>query len=171
MTTRRDYKGIKTPKMEKPISLKRSRFIKEYLIDLNGTQAAIRAGYSPKSAGIIADELLKIPYIKDGIQVAMDARSKRTDITQDNILKDLNEIKERCMQRSPVMEYDSDLKMLVQARDENGKHIWQFEANPAIKALELLGKHLRMWTDKTEVTGQDGGPININIILHRTNEY
>jgi phage terminase small subunit len=66
---------------------KQQRFVDEYLIDLNATQSAIRAGYSPKSAGRFAQELLIKTHIAQAIEQAKAERSERTKITQDDVLK------------------------------------------------------------------------------------
>ena len=71
---------------------KQKRFIEEYLIDLNATQAAIRAGYSPKTAKDIGCENLAKPNISDAIDKAMAERSRRTGINQDRILLELARI-------------------------------------------------------------------------------
>lgn len=78
--------------MTKPLPPKRRRFVEEYLIDLNATQAAIRAGYSVKTAGSTGDEILKKPEIQAAIQAAMKARSERTEITADRVLLELSRI-------------------------------------------------------------------------------
>jgi phage terminase small subunit len=70
------------------LTKKQARFIEEYLIDLNATQAAIRAGYSVKTAGEIGHENLKKPQIQVEIDKAIKARSKRVQITQDRVLKE-----------------------------------------------------------------------------------
>ena len=71
---------------------KQKRFVEEYLIDLNATQAAIRAGYSPDTAGSIGAENLKKPEIKNRIDKAMAERSRRTGINQDRVLQELARI-------------------------------------------------------------------------------
>ena len=71
---------------------KQKRFVDEYLIDLNITQAAIRAGYSPKTAYSIGSENLKKPEIRACIEKAMAERSKRTGINQDRIIMELAKI-------------------------------------------------------------------------------
>lgn len=68
---------------------KQQRFVDEYLKDLNATQAAIRAGYSAKTAYAIAEKLLRKVEIQQAIQKAMKARSDRTEITQDRVLQEL----------------------------------------------------------------------------------
>lgn len=67
---------------------RQQRFVSEYLIDLNATQAAIRAGYSKKTADRIGPELLGKTCVSEAIQAAKDARSKRTEITQDRVLEE-----------------------------------------------------------------------------------
>ena len=55
---------------------------------------------------------------------------------------------------------------MVQAVDEEGRHVWEFNANGANKSLELLGKHLALFTDKTELTGKDGEALTIKVITY-----
>lgn len=130
---------------------KQQMFVKEYLVDLNATQAAIRAGYSAKTAGQIGDEILKKPEIAAAVQAGMDARSQRTEITADYVLSGIQEIAERCLQRVPVMEGRGEDRK--QATDEEGRHVWAFDAAGANKAFENLGKHLKLFTDKLEHSG------------------
>lgn len=86
--------------MSRKLSDRQSRFVEEYLCDLNATQAAIRAGYSERTAGVIGFENLKKPEIAEAIVKAMGKREERTEITQDAVLKlwweqanvDVNEI-------------------------------------------------------------------------------
>ena len=124
---------------------KQKRFITEFLVDLNATQAAIRAGYSAKTAYSIGQENLKKPEIRQAIDTAMKEREARTEITADYVLTNLREIVERCMQKQPVFTKGE------QATDEQGRAIWTFNARDAIKALELLGKNLGLFIDKTEI--------------------
>jgi phage terminase small subunit len=107
---------------------KQSMFVKEYLVDLNATQAAIRAGYSAKTAGSVGNENLQKPEIATAIQAAMDKRSQKTEITAEYVLTGIKNVTERCA-------------------DEGDNH------NPqaALKGYELLGKHLKLFTDKIEV--------------------
>lgn len=140
------------------LTAKQQMFVKEYLVDLNATQAAIRAGYSAKTAGVIGDENLKKPEIASAIQSAMDSRSQRTEITADYVLAGIQEIAERCLQRVPVMDGRGEDRK--QATDEEGRHVWTFDAAGANKAFENLGKHLKLFTDKLEHSG--GVTVNVN---------
>lgn len=109
----------------------------EYYIstNFNGTQAAILAGYSKKTANVIASENLTKPNILKYIDKLKAERLERVHITHDDILKDLIEVKERCMQKAPVT------FMGTQIKDKNGNNLWKFDAKGATKALELIGKH------------------------------
>jgi phage terminase small subunit len=80
-----------TPKPGQPSTLtpKQQRFVEEYLIDLNSTQAAIRAGYSARTADVQASEILSIPKVAAAVEAAIGERSKRTEITGDSVLREL----------------------------------------------------------------------------------
>ena len=112
---------------------KQARFVEEYLVDLNATQAAIRAGYSARTANRIGPENLSKPVIAEAIQIAQLARSERTQITVDKVLEDIELIKLNAMQQ-----------------DDDGKMI---NRTDALKACELQGKHLKMFVDKVEHSG------------------
>jgi phage terminase small subunit len=77
---------------ENELTPKQRAFVREYLIDLNATQAAIRAGYSEKTAYSIGEENLKKPDVAAAIEAAMKNRAARTDITADRVLKELAKI-------------------------------------------------------------------------------
>ena len=108
-------------------------FVEEYLIDLNATQAAIRAGYAERSATVTASKLLTKANIQAAIQIAQLARSERTQITVDKVLEDIELIKLNAMQQ-----------------EDDGK---MFNHAGALKACELQGKHLKMFVDKVEHSG------------------
>ena len=74
------------------LTLKQSRFVEEYLIDLNGKQAAIRAGYSAKAAEVQAARLLGYVNVQQALQTAIEARSKRTQVTADRVVVELARI-------------------------------------------------------------------------------
>ena len=114
-------------------------FVQEYLVSLNATQAAINAGYSPKTAASIGQENLTKPEIKQAIDTAMKKRYERMGLTQDYVIEHLIDIVERAMQKKPVFIKGE------QVTDEQGRNVWTFDAKNAIKALELLGKHLSMF--------------------------
>lgn len=112
---------------------KQEAFVREYLIDLNATQAAIRAGYSKRTAHVIGHENLTKPVIANAIEAAMEGRSKRTEITAVYVLEGIRDTIERCREEGDA-----------------------FNPAQALKGFELLGKHLKLFTDKTELTGASG---------------
>ena len=98
------------------LTAKQSLFIKEYLVDLNATQAAIRAGYSKKTAQAISTENLSKPLISEAIKVEMDKRAGRIELTMDRVLLEYKRLAlcdirkafdENCVLR-PVHEWDDE---------------------------------------------------------------
>ena len=119
--------------MEK-LTDKQIKFCEEYLVDLNATQAAIRAGYSERSARQIASDMLTKHDIQDYIAERQAALTEKTLITTEWVVKRLKEISDRCMQSEPVM-----------IRTENGmieSGEYKFDSSGANKATELLGRHI-----------------------------
>lgn len=119
---------------------KQQRFVDEYLIDLNATQAAIRAGYSKKTARQIADQNLSKIYIKEAIAKALMARSIETKIDATYVLNQAVKLHERCMQE---IEPFTDRKG-EHIHDEKGRPLYVFNSTGAAKALELVGKHVNI---------------------------
>lgn len=137
---------VETPK--RPLTPKQDMFVREYLIDLNATQAAIRAGYSVKTAGSIGEENLKKPEIAAAIQAAMDKRAQDTGIDANYVLNGIVEIIERCKQAVPVLDHEGE---------PTGEY--KFESGSVLRGYELLGKHLKLFTDRIEQSG------NINLTV------
>ena len=128
-------KGELTPKQE--------AFVREYLIDLNATQAAIRAGYSQKTAQAQGTENLSKPLVRAKIDAELANRAKRTEITADWVLETIRDTVVRCRQGEPV-------------KDREGAPTgeWKFDSNAVLKGCELLGRHLALFKDKVEVSGE-----------------
>ena len=143
---------------------KQQRFVEEYLIDLNATQAAIRAGYSAKTADQQGSRMLANVKVQQAISVAMAERSKRTGINQDRVVLELARIAFVKMTdlvdshgRIKDNATDDDLACIEsvkykQSESETGSSVErEVKISPKLKALELLGKHLGMWNDKLDV--------------------
>ena len=143
---------------------KQRLFVQEYLIDLNATQAAIRAGYSVESARDIGCENLTKPNIQQEIAKAMAERSKRTGVNQDRIVLDLARL--AFVNMTDVVDDKGKIKDTATEDDlsciesikykrsdsETGSSIErEVKIGSKLKALELLGKHLGMWNDKFDV--------------------
>lgn len=162
---------------------KQQRFCEEYLIDLNATQAAVRSGYSEKTAYSIGQRLLKKAEVQNEIQKLKNKRSDRTEITQDMVVQELAAIAfadatdfvqvvgkpfvNAFGQEVIVLDVDiteTDKLTPVQKKAiagiKQGKNGIELRLADKTRALELLGKHLGMWTDKVE-TNIDISPIVI----------
>lgn len=134
-----------------------ARFCDEYIKDLCGSHAAIRAGYSVRTARQTAHELLhdeSYAHVQDAVARSLAEQRIRLQVDADYVIRNLTAVVDRCMQRAPVMVKDG--KDWVQAKDEEGRDIWQFDAKGANGALTLLGKHLGMYIDKKEITLPQG---------------
>lgn len=117
------------------LSAKQEQFCREYLVDLNATQAAIRAGYSAKTANAIGNENLLKPYIAERISKLKQERADKVSVTAADVLKGVIEV-------------------TLLAREEG-------DLKTALKGYELQGKHIGMWTEKVqqEVSGPNGGAV------------
>lgn len=116
-------------------------FADEFLIDLNRTQAAIRAGYSVDTAYSQGQRLLKHVEVASYVRERMAKRNDAIFLDACFVLDGLKEVADRCMQQVPVMVFDPINKCMVQAQDNDGNNVWQFDPHGANKAFELIGKH------------------------------
>lgn len=116
-------------------------FCKEYIIDLNATQAAKRAGYSEKTAQEQGSRLLSNVMVQERITELKSDREKRLQIDADWVLKQAVKVHERCMQAEPV----------IIGGEPTGEY--KFDSAGANKSLELVGKHVNVqaWKEKLEI--------------------
>lgn len=166
---------------------KQERFVQEYLIDLNGKQAAIRSGYAEGSAEVAASRLLSNDKVRAAVDEAMEKRSARTEITQDMVLAELGKIAFADI-RKAVRWGASPIDTESENADPNGLGIFPVTLIPSelidddiaaavsevsltqtgikIKmydkraALVDVGKHLGMFVDRHEHSGKDGAPLS-----------
>lgn len=145
---------------------KQQRFVEEYLVDLNATQAAIRAGYSPSTAKEIGAQNLTKLNVRTYIDAELAERSRRTGINQDRVIRELARIAfvnapdvidpQTATVKSGATEDDTAAIASVKVKKVNGEQFDSTEREikfaDKLKALELLGKHLGMFKDKVEVS-------------------
>lgn len=138
------------------MTAKQRRFCDEYLIDLNATQAAIRAGYSKKTAYAIANENLMKPELKAYIEQRMAEKESELIADQDEVLKYLTAVMRGQTQAEVVVvenigDYMSEARTMKKAPDEKER----------LKAAELLGKRYGLYTDRVEQEVDTELTINI----------
>ena len=154
----------------KELTEKQRVFVEEYLVDMNATQACIRAGYSPRSAREQGYENLQKQHIQDAVAAAQRARTERTLITQDQVVMELVKIGTSDIRKiidrdgAPINPHDWDDKTAASVAsieivpvtgnfgvDEMGnpivKHAYKVKHWDKNQALEKLGRHLAMFTD------------------------
>ncbi|MCU6729081.1 terminase small subunit [Huintestinicola butyrica] len=141
---------------EKKLTPKQERFCEEYLIDLNATQAAIRAGYSSKTADVQSARLLVNVKVQERISLLRSKQSKRTEVTADKVIAELAAIafadrtelakvdKNGSVKFTPTDSLPDDVKKIISGIKE-GKFGTEVSSYDKVKALELLGKHLGLW--------------------------
>jgi phage terminase small subunit len=164
------------------LTAKQQRFVDEYLIDLNATQAAIRAGYSEKTARQIGEQNLSKLDIQEAIRARMKDREQRTKITQDMVLQEYAKIAFLDPRRFydengaliPVQKLPADvaaalsaMEVVVERNGQNEDGSPSFADVKKIKfadkkgALDSVARHLGMFNDKMALTGAHGGPMEI----------
>lgn len=150
----------------------------EYLVAGNPLmQAAILAGFSSKTANVSANRCLKDKKIVALIEEKKAARNLEIQkkaqeaaeenwMATENIAKGFRDIYNRCMQAEPVMRFDGRTRTMVQATDEEGRGIWQFDSNGANRAWENIAKHVGFY----EIDNSQKTPI-VNVNLLQNNFY
>jgi phage terminase small subunit len=161
---------------------KQLRFVEEYLVDLNATKAAERAGYSKRSAYNVAYRMLQDPRIGEAIAAAEEARAERTQITADRVLRELAMIGFSDMRRFAKWgpkgitliaseQLDPDAARCVaevsEIESKDGGSL-KFKLHNKVDALTLLGKHLGLFSERMEHTGKDGKPIQHEHTVRQT---
>ena len=140
---------------------KHELFCQEYLIDLNAAAAYQRVFPKSKSdsSKANASRLIARDNVAARVDELKQKRSRRVRRTADDVLRDIEEIKNRCMQKEAVLER-VDGRLV-----DSGE--WKFDSRGALKAVELEGKHLKMWTEKHELSGSEENPVVVKEITRK----
>lgn len=159
--------------MRVPLGVKQARFVEEYLKDLNGTQAAIRAGYSPRTAESQGSRLLNNAKVRRVVDEALERRASRVEVKSDDVLRELLRLsmtdigqafdEEGKLKKLHEMPEDVrraiagvEVEELFEGRGDSREHVGQVRKIKfwdKVKGLELLGKHLKLFTDRVEHSG------------------
>lgn len=128
--------GAKPPEKGKGsrLSPKMIKFIEAYLLTLSPRQAIIDAGYITNNPNVLSVQLMRHPLVKEAIEKGMEERKERMNLSADYVI--------------------AKLQSIVEATEENNPQA-------ALRGLELLGKHLGLYKDRQEISGPDGGAIEM----------
>jgi phage terminase small subunit len=157
-----------------PLTARQQRFVAEYLVDLNATAASVRAGYSAKTAPQQGPRLLQHPTVAKEISAALERRSARLEIKADDVLRellrlarvDIGEAFDDEGKLKPLKEIPEDVRRAIsgievdELFDGHGENRMSIGVTRKLKfwdktrALEMLGKHLKLFTDRIEVSGK-----------------
>ena len=183
----RSTRDASTNLMMRALSPKQARFVAEYLVDLNGTQAAIRAGYSPKTANEQAAQLLAKLSISESVQAGQSKRLNKLDITADRVLSefarigfsDLRNVFDASGALLPPGQMTDDTAASIASvevtKETTRKHgdaviseaVTKVKAWDKIRALEALAKNLGLLKDRTVLENPDGSPVAFTLNLAR----
>lgn len=161
--------------MADKLSPKQLRFVEEYLVDMNGTQAAIRAGYSPRTANEQAARLLAHVSVSKAVSNRLQKRQKKLELTQERVLRELMRVAffdPRALftadgRPRSIEELDDDTAAVIAGLDiamerteeetEDGRPIYapvrKYKVSDKMKALELCMRHMGLLNDKLKVDG------------------
>ncbi len=152
-------------------------FVKEYLVDLNATKAAVRAGYSAKTAEQQGPRLLGNVGVAVAIKKALEARAERVEVKSDDVLRELlrlarvdlgdafddkGKLKALHEMSVDVRRAISGIKVTTEGRGDDAEEVLEVKFWPKVQALELLGKHLGLFPNKVEHAADEALTVVIN---------
>lgn len=151
------------------LTAKQEMFCKEYLVDLNATQAAIRAGYSEKTAYAIGHENLSKPDIQENLSKLVKTRMDKFEINADKVLNEISNIafsdltdivglSNGVISVKDFNELTKEQRACISSAEQDKDGMIKIKLYDKLSALEKLGKHLKLFTDKIQLEG------DINII-------
>ncbi len=167
------------PDKPRKLTAKQELWCLEYLEDLNATAAAKRAGYSEKTARQMGSENLSKPALTAYIQQNMNKRADRTGITQDRVLQemaliafgDVRGLFDENGNLRPIHELDEDTARaiagfeVVAVKDKDGdiEYVKKVKTVDKVRGLDMLAKHLQMFTETHVHSGPGGAPIKFEV--------
>ena len=159
--------------MKRELNAQQRRFIEEYLVDLNATQAAIRAGYSKKTARSQGQRFLTREDVQEELQAAMAERSRRVEIDQDRVLKEeatiaFSDLRQLFLEDGTMVapsELPEEVARavagfeIIETFDKDGNKTvkYKYRLWDKGRSLERIGKHLGMYVERKEIDFTDGG--------------
>lgn len=159
-----------------PLTRRQALFVAEYLVDLNATQAAIRAGYSGPTANPVGGQLVHRKNIKAAIEVAQAQRLARVNMTADSVLEEMALLAKSNIEHYVIDDFGnvtlaegapagamaaiaSIKKKVRHGRDGSITYEVDLKLWDKPTPLKLMGRHVGLFVERMEHTGKDGGPI------------
>lgn len=132
---------------EEKLTAKQERFCREYLIDRNGTRAAIRAGYGEAGAGVAACRMLKKPNVLARVRELQTEEADRLSLSADAVLMEIWRTYQKCSQATPVLEFDPETGTMKPTGE------YQFDSRGATNCLKMLGERVGMFENNVNIKG------------------
>lgn len=158
------------------------RFCQEYIVDLNATQAAIRAGYAANAAKVQASRLLTKANVKERVAALQQTVADKAGISAQWVLEEFKKVAGADTRKlfddngnlRPIQDLPDDVAAAISSveverrtdghgEDKEVYHVHKIKRWDKLRALESLAKHLGLLVDKTEISGKDGGPVIVEI--------
>jgi phage terminase small subunit len=135
-------------------------FVQEYFLSKNQTTAAEKAGYSKKTAASQGSRLLKNVKIAQRLEFLLEEQKERVQVDADYVIRTIVDTIERCRQARPVFDKDGD-PVMVETPAGDVAPAYAFDSKGVLRGAELLGKYLKLFTERHEHSGPDGKPIEV----------
>lgn len=163
----------------KDLTDRQKQFAREYVLDFNATQAAIRAGYSKKSARVQAAKLLKVPGVQAFARELVQAKAEATELSVERVLRELQamafvdpldlfngngQLKNLEEMPASARRAIAGIDFVVQGRGEDAVDVCKVRLTDKKGSLELLARYLQMFVDKSEIT--HGGNVTFKMVYH-----
>ena len=151
------------------------RFVEEYLVDHNATQAIVRAGFTGTRPDIAASKLMAVPAVAEHVEKRVQDKLRGAGVRADRVLQELaaiafsdaSAIFDQNGNIKPASKWDEATRAALAGIEverttrhgDSATEIAKVKRWDKLRALELIGKHLAMFVDRTELTGKDGVPL------------
>ena len=145
----------------KPLTDKQRLFCREYIVDLNASQAAERAGYSAKCAKEQGYRLLTYAHIQEELSELMKSRESRLEVTSDFVIQTIIDTIQRCSQGRLMLDRTGRPVSDLDARYGEERPLYKYDSAAVLRGAELLGRHLKLFSDKVEHSSPPDAPIRM----------
>ena len=145
----------------KTLTEKQKLFCREYILDLNASQAAERAGYSARCSKEQGYRLLTYAHVQEELSDLIKSREARLEITSDFVLQTIVETIQRCSQGEQIINRQGVPVLGTDLQTGDERPLYKYDSTSVLRGAELLGRHLRLFSDRVEHAGPNNGPIEL----------